>query len=241
MIGSERFGAVRRGFPTVIGVCLALLFVVDSGKAAAQGAQPPGSSKVLGVLSSISQTMKASRYQHGTVVRPAQGEYYFDCSGMAGWVLRRGAPLALRSMGRPRGGRPLAMDYHQHISRIPHGTKRGPWYRVPDAASARPGDVISWVRPPWFPSRSTGHVAFIVSAPQLNSGGVPGYLYRVADASRYHHQDDTRGEGQTGFGIGVLLLATDPGGQPIGYGWYGSETPPDWITPTKIAIGRPLR
>lgn len=193
------------------------------------------------MLAGIESNLKQSRYQHGTVVRPSKGHYFFDCSGMAGWVLRRSAPLALRVLGRPRGRRPLARDYHHHIARIRPGTRRGPWFRVPDAASARPGDVVSWVRPPWFPSKSTGHVAFVVSGPRPNHGGIPGVLLRVADASRYRHEADTRSRGETGFGTGVLLLATDPSGQSVAYGWAGSLTPPEWLVPTKIAIGRPLR
>ncbi len=210
--------------------------------AAPAGATPErGPAKVMEVLAGIESNLKTSRYQHQTVVRPARGEYRFDCSGMAGWVLRRSAPLALRVLGRPQGRRPLARNYYRHLARIPLGKQRGPWLRVADVASARPGDVITWERPPWFPSKSTGHVAFAVSAPTKNRRGVRGYLIRVADASRFRHQNDTRAEGETGFGTGLMLLATDANDQAIGYGWYGALTPPDWIVPVKIAVGRPLR
>jgi len=200
-----------------------------------------GPAKVMEVLTTIEQTMRTSRYQHPTNVRPAKGDYRFDCSGMAGWVLRRSAPGALRVLGRPQGRRPLARNYYRHIKRIPLGKSRGPWYRVPDVASARPGDIITWERPPWFPSKSTGHVAFVVSIPTPNQQGVHGYLLRVADASRYRHQADSRSEGESGFGTGIILLPTDENGQAIGYGWAGALTPPDWIVPVHVAVGRPLR
>lgn len=209
--------------------------------AQAQATPRRGPEKVVEVLATIEQTMKTSRYQHGTNVRPARGDYRFDCSGMADWVLRRSAPGALRVLGRPGGRRPLARNFYRHVNRIPLGKTRGPWFRVPDVASARPGDIITWERPPWFPSKSTGHVAFVVSNPTPNQQGVRGYLLRVADASRYRHQADTRAEGETGFGTGIILLPTDDAGQAIGYGWAGAMTPPDWIVPVHVAVGRPLR
>lgn len=217
-------------------VALTLLFAPS----AAEGRDKRGPGRVVEVISTIQKNLQESRYQHGTIVNPARGLYFFDCSGMAQWVLRKSAPMALRALGRPRGRRPLAMDYQRHIARIRPGQKRGPWYRVPDAMSARPGDVVTWVRPPWFPSKSTGHVAFVMSMPQKNTSGIPGVLLRVADASRYRHEADSRGPGDTGFGTGILLLPTDPQGQPTGYGWAGSLTPSEWIVPTKVAIGRPL-
>jgi hypothetical protein len=222
----------------LIGSVTLLLVAFAQQRASAETKRGPA--RVVEVLSTIEETLEQSRYQHGTVVNPARGEYYFDCSGMAEWVLRRGAPMSLRVLGRPRGRRPLATDYHRHISRIRPGQKRGPWYRVPDAMSARPGDVVTWTRPPWFPSKSTGHVAFVVGMPSPNRRGIQGVLLRVADASRFRHEADSRGPGQTGFGTGVLLLPTDAEGQPIGYGWAGSVTPTDWLVPTKVAIGRPL-
>jgi hypothetical protein len=101
--------------------------------------------------------------------------------------------------------------------------------------------VITWVRPPWFPSKVTGHVAFVLSEPRAVEVPVRGVLVRVADASRYRHEADSRAYGQTGFGTGLLLVTTDGAGQPNGYGWAGSLTPLDWIVPAEVAIGRPLR
>jgi hypothetical protein len=230
---------MNRGIP----VCLFVAASLGIAARPASAGDPPvwGPAKVVEVLGGIESSMKTSRYQHNTSVRAAAGEYHFDCSGMAEWVLRRSAPMALRALGQPQGRRPLARHYYNHLKRIPLGGTRGAWYRVPSAASAAPGDIITWERPPWFQSKSTGHVAFVVSVARPATKGVKGVLLRVADASRFRHQDDTRAEGQTGFGAGVILLATDDRGQAVGYGWYGELTPWDWIIPVDIAVGRPLR
>jgi hypothetical protein len=165
----------------------------------------------------------------------------WDCSGMATWVLRRAAPRALESIGKPNGRRPLAVHFFRKIARISPGKRRGAWMRVPSAGHARPGDLIAWKRPSWFPSKSTGHVAFVVGMPRLNTGSVPGVLLRIADASKFKHEDDSRDPGTTGYGTGVILLPTDDAGQPLGYGWVGSRTEPDWVVPAELVIGRPLR
>ncbi len=106
---------------------------------------------------------------------------------------------------------------------------------------ARPGDIVAWIRPRWFPSKNTGHVAFVVGTPTANRGPVRGQLLQIADSTRLPHEDDTRGDGRSGFGVGTLLLVTDTVGRPLGYGWHGSVSQPDWIIPTQIVIGRALR
>lgn len=238
--GTFGFDRGRLSMGRVIQSTVALLLIVGlTGNARAE--EGPGPAKILGVLGSIERSMKATRYQHKTVVRPAQGQYFFDCSGMAQWVLHLGAPQALGVVGRHRSVRPLAVDYYNYIAKIPPATEQGNWYRVPDAASARPGDVIAWVRPSWLRSSSTGHVAFVVSPPRPNTGAMKGQLMRVADASRFHHEDDTRTGRQSGFGTGIMLLTTDSRHQPLGYGWYGSVSTPETVANTKIVIGRPLR
>ena len=75
----------------------------------------------------------------------------------------------------------------------------------------------------------------------LNHGPVPGILVRIADASKFKHEDDSRDADVTGYGTGVLLIPTDKKAQPTGYGWVGSHTKPDWVVPTELVIGRPLR
>ncbi len=210
---------------------------VSFGQPASSGT---AGSRVAAIIGEISRTLKDTRYQHQTRVSKSRGAYYFDCSGMAEWVLKQAAPRALKSVGRPENGRPLARDFFRAVSRLKPGQSRGAWKRIERFEDALPGDVLSWIRPKWFPSKSTGHVAFVIDVPRKNTGPVQGVLLRIADASKFQHENDTRKENETGFGIGTLLVPTDGDGAPIGYGWFGSETEPDWVVPTEIVIGRPL-
>jgi hypothetical protein len=231
----------RRTTKTVLILsCLALLAGLPA-KPAAQGKRPVAPRRVVEVIEKIQRTMVTSKYQHVTRVRTKAGEYFFDCSGMAVWILKRSAPGALKTVGRPNGRRPLARHFFNTIAKIEPGRRKGAWHRLENIASAGPGDVLAWIRPKWFPSKSTGHVAFILDAPRPNPGPVPGLLFRIADASKFRHEDDTRKRGETGFGIGTLLVPTDHRGRPLGYGWVGSETESDWVVPTELVIGRPLR
>jgi hypothetical protein len=203
--------------------------------------RPTANQRVMNVINQIRKSLIASKYQHFTRVRKRKGEYFFDCSGMAAWVLRRSTPQALQSLGKPNGGRPLAVHFYRKIARIPAGERRRAWQRIGDLARAEPGDVLAWIRPKWFPSKSTGHVAFVVERPIPSTGQIPGLLFRIADASKFRHENDSRQPGETGFGIGTLLVPTKQNGDPIGYGWVGSRTIEEWIVPTDLVIGRPLR
>jgi hypothetical protein len=223
----------------LITVVLALL--VHGASPLVAGERSTAADRVVEVINDIRETLVQSKYQHVTRVRRKEGLYFFDCSGMASWILRRSAPRALETVGRPNGRRPLARHFYRTIARIAPGATRGPWQRLSRIAEAAPGDVLAWIRPDWFPSKSTGHVAFVLERPRTNPGPVPGLIFRIADASKFRHENDTRRKGETGFGIGTLLVPTDSRGRALGYGWIGSETPSDWVVPTDLVIGRPLR
>ncbi len=62
------------------------------------------------------------------------------------------------------------------------------------------------------------------------------YVVRVVDSTRWRHQNDTRGEDETGFGMGTILFVTDDDGRPIGYGWFGSDSGGDYET--DVVFGR---
>lgn len=204
---------------------------------------PRGPAKVLEALAGIERGLVSSRYSHTTRVLRGQGIYEFDCSGMVAWVLRRSAPQAHSAVVyRSKRHRPLARDYyHQIAATKPDQKPRWGWSRVARVEDAAPGDVIAWLRPKEIRSPNTGHVGFVVAPPERVPGEVPAYLVRFADASRYHHQDDTRAEsGRDGFGIGTILVVADPeSGAPVAYGWFGLRS--RWVLSTKIAIGRPER
>jgi hypothetical protein len=197
--------------------------------------------RAMGVLDRIDRNLRTSVYRHELRVNEREGRYEFDCSAMAAWVLSRSAPRALSSVG---SGRVLAADFVRAIERAPDVVApRSPvsWQRVTRIADARPGDVLAWRRPPWFPSRNTGHVAFVTAAPvTFEQGG--GYLVRIADASSFQHEADSRANtGRTGFGFGTLLVTTDPTtGQGTGYGWAGRYST-GYVVATNVVIGRPMR
>jgi hypothetical protein len=153
----------------------------------AQGAPPTlpatrAAQRVVGTLDGVSATLRTTRYSHSTHIDPATGRYEWDCSAMAAWVLRRSAPEAARTVP---GARPLAVDFYRTIRAAPVARPRGGWTRVARLEDARAGDVLAWPRPRWFPSRNTGHVAFVAEAPQVVSGGV---LVRIVDATSLPHE-----------------------------------------------------
>jgi hypothetical protein len=219
-------------------VCIA----APSWTAAGKGASAtPGPDRVVTIIEKIQANLTATKYQHPTRVRQGVGEYFFDCSGMAAWILKRGAPAALAKVKRPEGGRPLAVHYYRTIAKLKPGQRRGPWMRVVDATATMPGDMIAWERPKWFDSRSTGHVAFVVARPRPVSSPVRGVVVRVADASKFRHAEDSKPIGTTGFGTGELLIPIDAASQPTGYGWAGEQAPAARIVYADLVIGRPLR
>ena len=191
--------------------------------------------KVLETLASVRESLRTTRYEHTTHVRAADGLYLWDCSGMAAWVLHRAAPHALESVG---GDRPVARDFYRAIARAPVTRARNGWQRVARLEDARPGDVLSWVKPRDFPSHNTGHVAFVLAPPVRVEGRDDAFAVRIADATSFGHQGDTRPEGSGGgYGEGTLLFLVDASGQGRAYGWFGTLS--DAVIVTPIVVGRP--
>lgn len=210
--------------------------------ATAQADALAGESRVMAVIRRIEQSLRYSSYSHATRVNEKTGSYEFDCSGFTAWVLRRSAPRAYAALLQwSPSKRPVARDfYFWAASGKPNGKGRA-WINVGRVQDAQPGDVIAWIRPAEVRSPHTGHVAFIVEPPQLLEGSSDAYLVRIADASSYQHEADSRAEtGDTGFGYGTILVMADPeSGAPVAYGWFGRRSA--WILSTKMAIGRALR
>jgi hypothetical protein len=230
--GHTRLSCTVLGVITVASACNTEAAATTSASATA---------RILATLGTIQKTTRMTRYSHRTRINQRRGIYVFDCSAMAGWVLERSAPRARRTLTGRSKRRPVARDFYRSIARLRPGQRRGPWLRLASVKDARPGDILAWIRPRWFPSRHTGHVAFVVSRPKWNTGPVGGWLLRIVDATALPHENDTRREGRTGFGAGTLLVATDSRGRARGYGWYGSRSQHDWIVPTRIVVGRALR
>jgi hypothetical protein len=203
----------------------------------APAAESPAARRVLEVLGDVQRTMRDTSYQHATRVRERDGVYHWDCSGMAAWVLRRAAPVAMRRITRPR---PVARDFVRAIESAPTERAGRGWLRLDRLADARPGDLFAWRRPRGFPSRNTGHVGFVMDRPLPVPSMRGAYAVRVADATSLAHQDDTRENDEDGgFGLGTLVFLTDEQGRGTSYGWFGTASEGYVVTP--IVIGRVTR
>jgi hypothetical protein len=219
---------------------LAVLLFSDIGRAERK-LVPRAGDRVMALIANIEETLRDSAYTHTTRVDTKSGTYLFDCSGMASWVLRRAAKRAHAAVvHQSNGSRPLARDFYWSIKRTAIGRDSYGWQRVARVSEAAPGDVIAWLKPEIVRSPNTGHVAFVIEAPRPVPDVPNAYLLRIADASSYQHQDDSRAEsGRTGYGTGTILVLADPNtGEPSAYGWFGLRS--RWVLESKIAIGRPL-
>ena len=220
--------------------CLAtatLLLALTPATSAVARTWQPANDRVLQQVREIESRLQTSAYKPVLRINERRGHYEFDCSAMAGWLLQRAAPRARAAIDKPR---PLARDFVAVIERAaPDRPKQG-WLRVPRIADAQPGDVLVWRRPRWFPSKNTGHIAFVVEAPRPLLGGM---LVRIADATSIGHGNDSRGVGQTGFGIGTLWVTVDPAtGAGTGYGWQGEASArAGYVIETPVLIGRAWR
>lgn len=210
--------------------------------APAATAPPPAAptragARVLAVVDAIRGSLRASKYQASTVVRVDEGIYDWDCSGMAAWILRRAAPLALKAL---RSSRPVARDFVAAIERAPTTRARAGWQRIARIEDVMPGDVFAWRRPRGLPSKNTGHVGFVLDRPLPVPGLPRGWAVRIADSTSSYHQDDARAaDDDGGFGIGTLVFLVDDHGRATSYGWAGSLS--EWYIVTPIVFGRLAR
>ncbi len=196
--------------------------------------------KVMALVRRIESRLTRTLYQHVTRVRAKRGIYLWDCSGMANWILRRTAPGARKGL---RKWRPLARDFYYAIARSPTKGQRRGWRRLKGPGDIRPGDLFAWLKPPIFRKRkNTGHVGFILSTPQPHPRYRNVWLMRVADASRFRHEKDSRRVGAGGgFGTGIIAFSVQTSGKPVAYGWYGSPQPVNTFVSTRIVFGRVTR
>ena len=192
--------------------------------------------KVLRKLADIRATARDTWYRHKTQVNRKKGVYAWDCSGMTTWILERAAPRARKALNRDR---PVATTFLDAILRAPTDKPRRGWQQIANIEDVRPGDVFAWKRPEEWGKGVTGHVGFVASRPAPLDDVDNAYVVRIIDSTRYPHGDDTRGSGETGFGLGTVLFVTDENGRPTAYGWHGPYS--RGVVPTAVAFGRVSR
>lgn len=201
--------------------------------------QSRAADKIIEVVSQLRDSVTDTKYQARTQVRPRDGFYAWDCSGMAAWILRRAAPRAARAMGKSR---PVARDFFKMIARGSARRGRHGWQKLAHVSHARPGDLFAWLRSPASTSKVTGHVGFFVETPRPLDAYPNVYVARIVDATSLPHGDDTRDyDGEGGFGFGTMLFATDAKGETIGYGWHGYRSLEWGFMPARVIYGRVTR
>lgn len=191
--------------------------------------------KILKLEKRMRTRVKQTRYQPQTFLDGETGTFFFDCSGMANWLVKRVSPEAFHAVERER---PVAVSYVRIIDKAWRSSYRRGWKRIERMEDVLPGDMFAWRRPEWFPEANiTGHVGFFLERPRRVES-IPGaWEARIVDSTSEAHKDDTRPvEGEGGWGTGVMLFFTDESGEVIGYGWHGDES--DELVETHIAIGR---
>ena len=205
--------------------------------------RPPATGAAVAVvklLDSIGSGMTDTRYQGRTSVNHKKGTYYWDCSGMAGWILKRTAPVARKKLGKKR---PLARDFYDIIAKSSTKKSRRGWRRLANPEQVGPGDIFAWRKPKIFRKRkNTGHIGFVISTTQPHPDHKNVWVMGIADSTRILHGNDSRPQGgDGGFGTGTIAFLVDDKGTPIAYGWYGAGQDPATFIHTKIAFGRVVK
>lgn len=205
--------------------------------AAAPTAPAPRALRLLSEGQREMKAMRGSRYDHHTAVDEAAGRFEFDCSGFLDYALGRVDPeaLALLPITSKSKKRPLAQDYFNFFSGLREGGE-GPWKPVRYARHLKPGDIVAWLKAPDSDSHNTGHVMLVREHAYPNPG-LPGeILVPVIDSTLSPHAEDSRAEGESGLGSGLIGILVDADGRPLSFRWKGgrSKVPVE----TRIAFGR---
>ena len=160
--------------------------------------------------------IRETHYEHMTHVVQSDGIYDMDCSGFVDYLLKRVAPEQYAHLpietGHPR---PRAATYFKLFHSLPGNPVAG-WKSIDQLADARRGDILAWaLEPPTQKPGDTGHVV-IVAAPPVSTTPRE-YRIPVYDSSGIRHDEDSRPEGTSGIGEGVITIRVDDRGAPVGF------------------------
>jgi hypothetical protein len=163
----------------------------------------------------LSET-RETHYQHRTHFDRAAGVYDLDCSGFVDYLLKRIAPAQFAQLRvEPGHQRPRAAMYFELFDGLRKSSLAG-WEAVPKLGDARRGDMLAWqLAASTQEPGDTGHVVIVAAPPVEQTNGL--YRVEVYDSSGIHHDDDSRPEGTSGVGKGVIIFKVDAGGAPVGF------------------------
>jgi len=216
---------------------------------------PPSASLLLEEGQRELSLMWTSSYQHKTQVDEPSGQFDYDCSGFVDYALKKVAPAAYKELpiSKASAKRPLAQDFYNFFSSLTGSSLTGSsltgsrltgktahWEPIGKATDLKPGDLVSWLRPPDNDSNNTGHVMLVRARAALNPRDPQEVLVEVLDSTTSPHAQDSRAQGQSGrgLGIGTIGILTDAAGQALAYHWRGGLSRKEEATP--IAFGRLL-
>jgi hypothetical protein len=176
-------------------------------------------------------------YQFAENIDVDRGIYDCDCNGYVGFVLQRAAPGHYGMIPvEPDHQRPRAYLYYRFFAgnALPVG-----WQRIASLPDALPGDIIAWEfsQKDIDEHKNTGHVFFVAESPIIIDPGLGIYAVRTYDSAQVPHFDDTRGDGDTGIGSGLINFTVNDAGAPQSFQFGPSPSEDKWVT-VPIAIGR---
>jgi len=177
--------------------------------------------------------IRETHYEHKTHVVPSNGIYDMDCSGFVDYLLKRVAPERYAQLPIELGhARPRAAIYFEFFHSLPSNPIAG-WKPIDQLAVARRGDIIGWaLEASTQKPGDTGHVV-IVAAPPVSTNAKE-YRVTVYDSSGIRHDEDSRPEGTSGIGKGVITIRVDDRDRPVGFRFNSHAH----FHPETIAIGR---
>lgn len=206
-----------------------------AGNVKGQGFQS-ASPLVIAEAQQILLYFKSSRYSHKTIVDEEEGLYALDCSGLVHLILSRVAPKSLSKVPVDSGhARARAINYYNVFIKAPLSNSRSGWQRIPRLLDAEPGDFIAWRKKKIPYQGSTGHIVIVYQKPIMAEDNTVRVV--VLDSTRSNHAQDTRQQGESGIGVGIIRFITDEIGAPVSFFWSDRSKKPKKLP---IAIGRAL-
>jgi hypothetical protein len=198
------------------------------------GLQKSCSSLVIHQAKQIVSNLKTSRYSSKTIVDEKAGTYALDCSGLACFILGKTAPESLAAVTiDPGRNHARAINFYNTIFNAPENSARNGWQRISRLLDAKPGDFIVWRKHSIPLKGNTGHMVIVFEEPVVEEDGTIRIV--VMDSSRTRHAQDSRVQGSSGIGVGVLWFKVDKNGAPIALHWSSRKRKP---VAYPIVIGR---